>query len=315
MLGPVFLGIEGLVLTPAEIELLQHPCVGGVVLFARNVSGGVNQIRALTDNIHALRTPALIICVDQEGGRVARLQGRNFSALPPLAVIGEMYQNSAARARQYAYAHAVMMASEVLAVGIDLSFAPVLDLGKSVSTIIGDRAFAADPAVITDLAGHYIQGMNAAGMAAVGKHFPGHGSVTLDSHVAIPVDTRELATILDEDLIPFVHVSTQCAGMMIAHIVYPAVDAVAAGFSAVWLQRILRERLGYQGIIISDDLGMQGAALPEHDSFAARGIAALQAGCDVVLLCNELDERLNFLNAVQASPSWQARDFAVLRGR
>ncbi|WP_298139176.1 beta-N-acetylhexosaminidase [Acidiferrobacter sp.] len=312
-LGPVMMDVVGLALSAQERERLCHPLVGGVILFSRNYESPA-QLRALTAEIHALRDPPLIITVDHEGGRVQRFR-EGFTRLPACARIGEIHAHDHARGRDLAHAAGYVMAAELLAHGVDMSFAPVLDLGHGVSTVIGDRAFAEDPLVVTELARHYVLGMTEAGMAACGKHFPGHGGVTGDSHIELPVDDRPLSALKKADLIPFARLCpTTLAAVMPAHVVYPRVDAEPAGFSRVWLQDVLRKGQHFSGVIFSDDLSMAGA----HGAgdLGARARKALAAGCDVVLACNDPDGHDGLLAALAgySNPGSQAR-MTRLHGR
>lgn len=282
-LGPVMLDLVGTSLSAEERDMLLHPQTGGVILFTRNYQSP-QQIRELTREIHALRTPHLLIGIDHEGGRVQRFRD-GFIHLPAAARFGELYKTDKKLAKKMAHTAGWLMAVECRAVGIDMSFAPVLDLGVGVSGVIGDRAFHHSPDVIADLAHEFMRGMHKAGMAATGKHFPGHGSIREDSHVAHPVDRRELNDIMMEDIRPFetmIHYGLEA--IMPAHVVYEKVDNRPAGYSPIWIKNILREQLGFQGVIFSDDLGMEAAGVV--GDFAHRAHAALDAGCDMVLVCN-----------------------------
>jgi len=278
------LGVGGTVLDEADRTRLLHPLVGGVILFARNYESP-GQLSRLTGDIRALRDPALVIAVDHEGGRVQRFQN-GFTAIPPMRTLGEMWDADADAAAAEARRLGYVIAAELAACGVDLSFTPVLDLDYGESTVIGNRAFHRNPRAVAWLAGELCEGLADAGMAAVGKHFPGHGYVRADSHTEVPVDERALAEIEHDDLIPFaVLAHSHLAGVMPAHVVYPAVDTLPAGYSRVWLQEILRGRLGFAGAVFSDDLGMVGA----HGAgdTVARADAAIRAGCDIVLTCND----------------------------
>lgn len=310
-IGALMLDLEGVTLTEAEITLIRHPQVGGVILFARNYKSP-EQIQALIRDIRRLREE-IIIAVDQEGGRVQRFR-EGFRRLPPMKVFGDLYDRDPQAALSAVRQCGWLMATEVLSVGVDISFAPVLDIDFGLSQVIGDRAFHAEPEKAIPLQRAFIQGMQAAGMAATGKHFPGHGSVAADSHIAIPVDDRPWAAIEALDLKPFVALANEIQGVMPAHVIYPQVDAHPAGFSAHWLQKILREQLGFKGVIFSDDLAMEGAVVA--GTFADRAKAALDAGCDMVLVCNHRQgalEVLSYLETRRQLPD-QAR-FEALRGR
>jgi beta-N-acetylhexosaminidase len=277
------MGLSGHELRADERELLRHPQVGGVILFSRNYASP-QQVAALTAAIHALRDPPLLIAVDQEGGRVQRFRS-GFTLLPAVARLGELYDRSPARARQCAETTGWLMAAELRGVGVDLSFAPVLDLGRGVSQVIGDRAFHRDAQVVAELAHSYTRGMKRAGMVATGKHFPGHGSVAQDSHLELPVDPRRYEDLANEDLLAFermIHYGIEA--LMAAHVVYRAIDPVPASFSRFWLQEVLRRRFAFQGVIFSDDLHMGGAVV--IGDMVARAQAALDAGCDMLLVCH-----------------------------
>jgi beta-N-acetylhexosaminidase len=283
-LGPVVLDPLGHALTDDDRRRMGHPACGGVILFARNFENAA-QLQALTEEIHALREPALLIGVDHEGGRVQRFR-ESFTALPPMRALGSLWDRDREAGRVAARAAGYVIAAELAAHGLDYSFTPVLDLDYGTSTVIGDRALHFDPIAVGALAAALIHGLADGGMAAVGKHFPGHGYVAADSHLAIPVDERPLAEILRKDLAPYAAaIAAGLAGVMPAHVVYPKVDPEPAGFSRVWLKDVLRSRLGFEGVVFSDDLSMAGASgAGDH---AARARAALDAGCDMVLVCND----------------------------
>lgn len=289
MQGSLMLDIGGTWLTAEDRRLLRQPEVGGVILFARNIEHP-RQVRELSAAIRALR-PDLLLAVDQEGGRVQRLR-QGFVRLPAMRAIADN-----ANAEELAEHCGWLMATEVLAAGLDLSFAPVLDLDYQRSAVVGSRAFAGDAQCATQLAGAFIRGMNAAGMAATGKHFPGHGWAEADSHVAIPLDERSLEQIRASDLQPFARLSQQLAAVMPAHVIYPQVDALPAGFSRRWLQEILRGELQFAGVIFSDDLSMAGAHVV--GDAACRIEAALTAGCTMGLVCNDRAAAEMALSALQ----------------
>lgn len=305
-LGPVMLDIEGLTLTDDDRERLADPLVGGVVLFSRNYDDP-DQLKNLTEEIHAIRTPELIVAVDHEGGRVQRFR-QGFQSIPSMASLGCLYDEEPAKALQMAETIAWIMASELLFYGVDISFAPVLDIGNPLSQVIGDRAFHRDPEIITRLANAWIRGMRKAGMESVGKHFPGHGSVAGDSHHTMPFDNREFERIEAHDLIPFRRViATHLGGVMMAHVIYDQVDALAAGYSKFWIEQVLRNRFGFEGVVFSDDLSMSGAE--SVGGYAQRARTALDAGCDVLLVCNNragVDEILNALQGYN-NPATQIR--------
>jgi len=279
MKAGLIVGIPGTALDPTSRERLLHPAVVGVILFARNYRNP-DQLLQLTEMLHGLKQPRLLLCVDQEGGRVQRFRD-GFTPLPPLAVIGRWYASHPDRARDLAYRHGRVMAAEVLGHGVDLSLAPVLDLDRG-SRVIGERAFAADPAIVADVAAWYLAGMRDAGMRCCGKHFPGHGSVEADSHHQLVLDDRSLAAI-EQDLVPFRVLAAQLDAVMPAHVIYPALDSEPAGFSAAWIGR-LRKDLGYGGVVISDDLDMAGAAAGGDSQ--ERWSACSAAGCNLALVCD-----------------------------
>lgn len=296
--GPVMIDVEGFYLSDVERERLKNPYVGGVILFRRNFQT-IEQLRTLCQDIRNLRDPALLIAVDHEGGRVQRfLEG--FTRLPPMQALGEQFDVDAAGALDLAQQIGDVLATELRAIGVDLSFAPVLDLDWERSGIIGDRAFSSDPDKVAQLASALCSGLNRGGMASCGKHFPGHGWVVADSHHAIPVDERSLAELEAHDLKPFAALIEQgMEALMPAHVVYEKIDDQPAGFSRFWLKQYLREKLGFNGLIFSDDLCMEGAA--GAGDIVARAQAAWAAGCDMVLVCNRPDLAQQLLNALEVS--------------
>lgn len=303
--GSLMLDIAGTWLTAEDRQILRQPEVGGLIVFARNIEEP-RQVRELCAALRAIR-PDLLLAVDQEGGRVQRLR-RDFVRLPAMRALA-----SNAAAEYLAEQCGWLMATEVLAVGLDLSFAPVLDLDHQRSAVVGSRSFEGDPELATRLAGAFIRGMNSAGMAACGKHFPGHGWAEADSHVAIPVDERSLDEIRAKDLVPFRRLSQQLAAVMPAHVIYPQVDAGPAGFSKRWLQDILRGELGFDGVIFSDDLSMAGAHVV--GDAASRIEAALSAGCDMGLVCNDRAAAELALSALQRLRVLPPKGLARMRGQ
>lgn len=283
--GPVVVDVAGCALDAHERERLRHPLVGGVILFARNFESKA-QLERLCGEIHALREPPLLVCVDHEGGRVQRFRD-GFTVLPPMRELGLAWDENPQLACRRATEIGRTIGSELRGAGIDLSFTPVLDLDWGRSAVIGDRAFHSDPAVVAALARSLAHGLLLAGMANCGKHFPGHGFADADSHVALPVDERALDALFADDVAPYEWLGETLLSVMPAHVVYPAVDLQPAGFSPRWLRTILRERLGYRGLIFSDDLTMEGAAVA--GDIVERANAALGAGCDMVLVCNRPD--------------------------
>ena len=321
--APLILDIAGTTLTATDRRRLAHPLTGGVILFARNWHNRA-QLLELTSAIKAVRDD-LLICVDHEGGRVQRFRSDGFTHLPPMASLGAMWMNDgkgakaapgsgALRATNAATAAGYVLASELRSCGVDFSFTPVLDLDWGESGVIGDRAFHRDARVVTLLAKSLMHGLLQAGMANCGKHFPGHGFVKADSHTEVPVDTRSLSALLAEDAAPYPWLRSTLTSVMPAHVIYPKVDKRPAGFSAKWLQDILRGKLGFDGAIFSDDLSMEGARRIDGQlvSYTDAAVVALQAGCDMVLLCNQslgegtaVDELLDGLAAEQAAGRWQ----------
>lgn len=281
-IGQIMIDIEGTELNAEDETLLKHPQVGGIILFRRNYSN-LEQLKDLVKAIRAVK-PEIIIAVDQEGGHVQRFI-EEFTRLEPLGNLGAIYDEDPDKARELIKHHGKTMASELLAVGIDLSFTPVLDRNIGLSSVIGDRSFHADPAVITELATLYIQTMHEAGMPATGKHFPGHGAVVPDSHIELPVDSRDFQTIAETDLQPFKALAPLLDAVMVAHVVYDKVSDLPAGFDRVWLNDILRDQCGFKGVVFSDALDM--GALKNYGSMAERADKALAAGCDMILICND----------------------------
>ncbi|MES2888425.1 MAG: beta-N-acetylhexosaminidase [Pseudomonadota bacterium] len=311
--APVVLDIKGTALCDDDRRRLQHPLSGGLILFARNWQDR-RQLTELTAEIKAVR-PDVLICVDHEGGRVQRFRTDGFTHLPPMRRLGEWWLQDALAATDGATAAGFVLASELRACGVDFSFTPVLDLDFGASGVIGDRAFERDPRVVTLLAKSLMHGLLQAGMSNCGKHFPGHGFVKADSHVAVPVDKRSLKAILTDDAKPYEWLSTSLSSVMPAHVIYPKVDELPAGFSSRWLQDILRLRLGFTGAIFSDDLSMEGARHigGEVVSYVQAATVALNAGCDMVLLCNQsegdgsaVDALLDGLATAQEAGEWQA---------
>lgn len=280
-LGPLMIDIAGLELGAQDRNCLAHPLVGGLILFARNYRSK-EQLCKLTREVHALRSPPLLVAIDHEGGRVQRCR-EEFIRLPPMRRLGELWQRNPLEARVAAKSIGYVLAGELRTCGVDLSFTPVLDLDWRRSSVIGDRSFHSDPEVVAELAGALVDGLHSAGMAACGKHFPGHGWVEADSHVAIPVDERPLREIAI-DMQPYRCLKLDA--VMPAHVVYSQVDSRPAGFSPVW-NRILRNEIGFNGVIFSDDLSMQGASIA--GDIVGRAGAAWAAGCDMLLVCNAPD--------------------------
>ena len=302
-IGPIMIDIEGQSLSALDREKIAHPNTGALILFARNYENPA-QITSLIKDIRSARNGEILIAVDQEGGRVQRFQ-TGFTRLPPASAYAEK--------PELAEAAGWLMAAELLAVGVDFSFAPVLDVDCGVSQIIGNRSFSQQSDLAASLASGFRRGMNSAGMAATGKHFPGHGAVALDSHLTLPVDNRDLETIRQQDLVPFKQLINEgLEAIMPAHVVYPKIDELPAGFSPIWLQEILRKQLGFDGAIFSDDLSMEGAA--SAGSFPDRARLAEQAGCDMLLVCNNPSAAEQVLDsvAIRSNSDRQRRLSAML---
>lgn len=298
--GPVVVDIEGCTLSEADRSRLRHPLVGMVILFARNFESP-EQLAELTADIHALRDPALLIAVDHEGGRVQRFK-KGFTAIPAMAKLGWLWERDVLQACRIALSTGFVMAAELRAHGVDLTFAPVLDLHWQRSGVIGDRALHADARCVSMLAAHLCHGMRLAGMSNCGKHFPGHGWAEADSHHAVPTDTRSLDEIFSADALPYGQLGIALDSVMPAHVVYPQVDALPAGFSRRWIQEVLRQRLRFTGAVFSDDLCMEGARVAGGVAQSAQ--LALDAGCDFVLVCNDAQAADELLAAV----NWRATE-------
>jgi beta-N-acetylhexosaminidase len=321
--APLIIDIAGLSLSKQDKQRLKHPLVGGMILFARNWQSR-DQLTALCHSIKKVRKD-LLICVDHEGGHVQRFKTDGFTHLPPMRALGELWLrdgkagegSGALRATRAATACGYVLGAELRACGVDLSFTPVLDLDYGESSVVGSRAFARDPRVVSLLAKSLMHGLLQSGMANCGKHFPGHGFVKADSHTEIPVDKRSLKAILADDAKPYDWLGTALTSVMPAHVIYPKVDARPAGFSNKWLGDILRGQLRFNGAVFSDDLSMAGARMLDGQpvSPTQAAVAALNAGCDMVLLCNqstgegaELDALINGLTEAQLKGQWQPSD-------
>ncbi len=310
--APLVIDIAGTALTDADRRRLAHPLVGGMILFGRNWQDRA-QLSALCAEIKALRSD-LLVCVDHEGGRVQRFRTDGFTHLPPMRALGELWMRDALAATNAATATGYVLGAELRACGVDFSFTPVLDLDWGPSGVIGDRAFHRDARVASVLAKSLMHGLLQAGVANCGKHFPGHGFVAADSHTEVPVDKRALKAILADDAAPYGWLNTTLTSVMPAHVIYPKVDSLPAGFSPRWLQAILRDRLGFAGAIFSDDLSMEGARRigGRTVSYTEAAVAALQAGCDLVLLCNQsvgdgepVDALIDGLAEAQVKGGWR----------
>lgn len=309
-IGCLIINVESTTLSPEEKDLIGHPLVGGVILFSRNYESP-SQLRELCQAIRFSRQQALLIMVDQEGGRVQRfIEG--FTRLPAFSLYGRIYDQEPQKALKLAEQVAWLMAAELLDTGVDLSLSPVLDLNKEISSIIGERAFHRQPGIVIELAQAFIRGMKGAGMAALGKHFPGHGSVQLDSHLSLPMDNRSFEEIYRDDMQTFTAlIQSNIPAIMAAHIVFPKIDSKAVGYSSIWLKDILRKQLQYKGLVLSDDINMEGANISAN--YADRFAIAREAGCDLVLLCNNksavikvIDQFSNLVNEHSlAYEKWQ----------
>ena len=309
--APLIIDIAGTELTDDDRRRLAHPLVGGLILFGRNWQSRA-QLTALCASVKRLR-PDLLICVDHEGGRVQRFRTDGFTHLPPMRALGELWMHDAMRAQDAATACGYVLAAELRACGVDFSFTPVLDLDWGPSGVIGDRAFHADARVVAMLAKSVAHGLLRAGMGNCGKHFPGHGFVAADSHTDLPRDRRSLKAILADDAAPYGWLGMSLDAVMAAHVVYPKVDARPAGYSARWLQAVLRQRLGFAGAIFTDDLSMEAARHIEGRTVTPTEavLAALHAGCDLALLCNQslgagsvLDDAIDGLAEAQIKGAW-----------
>jgi len=283
-IGPIIFDLMHAEVTPEEVDMLNHPSIGGVIFFSRHFESK-SQITSLIKEIRGKRKAPLLITVDQEGGRVQRFKS-GFTAIPAMSVLGETYDRSATDALRLSFLCGYILAAELAQIDIDISFAPVLDLHKKLNLAIGDRAFHADPDTVIQLAQQFILGLHAAGLAAVGKHFPGHGSIVPDTHHTLAEDVRPLSEIR-QDLKPFAALIAQglLAGIMPAHIIFSSVDPHPVGFSTVWLKNILQKTLNFQGMILSDDLSMR--AVSANMDITTRCESALSAGCDMLLICND----------------------------
>lgn len=318
--APLIIDIAGLTLTKTDRQRLKHPLVGGLILFARNWQDRA-QLTALCADIKKVRRD-LLICVDHEGGRVQRFKTDGFTHLPPMRALGEKWMTQPMEATNAATACGYVLGAELRACGVDMSFTPVLDLDYGESSVIGDRAFARDPRVVSLLAKSLMQGLLQSGMANCGKHFPGHGFVKADSHTDIPVDKRSLKAILADDAAPYRWLNNVTSSVMPAHVIYPKVDARPAGFSSKWLNDILRGQMCFGGAIFSDDLSMAGARWIDgrEVSYTEAAVTALNAGCDLVLLCNQsvgdgkpVDELIAGLTEAQLKGQWQPLEASELR--
>ena len=309
-LGPLMVDVAGKSLSVEDRDLLRHPLVGSVILFSRNYEDP-QQLASLIDDIRSLRTPPLLVAVDHEGGRVQRFRN-GFSVLPPARRIGLEFDVDAPRGLEMARSLAWLMAAELRALHIDFSFAPCVDLDYGISEIIGDRAYHAQAEAVSRLALAVMQGMRHAGMAATAKHFPGHGAVVADSHLALPIDRRGLPD-LEPDILPYRRlIPNELAAIMMGHVLFPAVDSVPASFSKRWVGEVLRGDLDFKGVIFADDLTMEGASA--MGGIVARAEAALEAGCDVLPVCNRRASVIELLDGLTVLPG-PASQMRILRMR
>ena len=318
--APLIIDVAGLTLTKQDRQRLKHPLVGGIILFARNWQNR-EQLTALCAEIKQVRQD-LLICVDHEGGRVQRFKTDGFTHLPTMRTLGNLWMKDAMKATNAATACGYILASELRACGVDFSFTPVLDLDFGESSVIGDRSFHRDPRVAALLAKSLMHGLLQSGMANCGKHFPGHGFVKADSHADIPLDKRSLTAILADDAAPYNWLSSSLSSVMPAHVIYPKVDSRPAGFSAKWLGDILRGQCGFTGAVFSDDLSMEAATLIDGKkvSYTEAALTALNAGCDMVLLCNQsvdggkaVDDLINGMVEAVVKGQWQPCEASDLR--
>jgi len=312
-IGPIIFDVQGVALNAEDREILQHPLIGGIILFARNFESAA-QVTQLCQSIRKARKRPILITVDQEGGRVQRFRN-DFTTLPSMGKIGKLYEKSGQAGLALAEICGWLMAIELLAVGVDLSFAPVLDLDSGVSQVIGDRAFHASGDSIFELASALTKGMRDAGMSAVGKHFPGHGSVEVDSHIGLPIDHRDLEKIVEKDLVPFIKmIDSGMEGLMAAHILFPNVDSMPVSFSRHWLHDILRKKMHFKGMVFSDALDMHGADVA--GAYPERVEIALSAGCDMTLVCNSRAGVIKTLDNLPKQFHRVASDrFETMRGK
>lgn len=297
-LGPLMVGIKWLELDVVERELLCHPAVGGVILFSRNFQS-LAQLQQLVTSIHDLRQPHLLVAVDHEGGRVQRFR-EGFAILPAIRELGKRYDLDREQALYQAEQWGWLMAAELRAVGIDMSFAPVLDIDRELSHVIGDRAFHGNSDIISRLSFRYMRGMHEAGMAATAKHFPGHGGVSPDTHSECAIDSRDYDAIAADDMRPFLHlIDSDLPAIMMSHVIYSEVDRLPASLSSIWIQQVLRKRIGFQGAIFSDDLCMKGCGVAGNMHERTR--TALNAGSDMVLICNDFEAIANVVSRLDFS--------------